>query len=295
MNFVCFAIWIPVQYDVCLPVWCLSTCIYNVCLPIRYYVFATYLMSPYLCDVCLPSLCLASCTYAVCLPAFYDILLSVWYCPACMMPSYLYDLCLLVLCMLTSMLSAYPYILYLPTFVISAYLHICLLLWSLPTSMLAYLYNVCLPVLRLPTCTCGVWLSVRCDVLLHVWCSPTCMSACLSEYLAIYIMSSYLSAYFYYVCSNTYMISAFLYYVRTYVPGYLFTMMLWHLYDMCRNCLMSAYRVWYLPSCMISMGIWVHVCRNPYCLFSVLLAGTFQFCLPASFKFCLPTSVIFAL
>jgi hypothetical protein len=114
-----YEVCLPVQYYVGLAVWCLTTCIVcimyallcDVCLPV--WCLFNYLMSSYLYDVFLALV--SSCPYNVCS--------TVSCLPTCLMFAKLYDVCLhmwyLLFCTV-HMMSAYFYIWCQPTYMIAA-------------------------------------------------------------------------------------------------------------------------------------------------------------------------------
>jgi hypothetical protein len=216
-TYVCwlYYVFLPVQNsvcslnDVCLPVWCLLTCImsaylysvcYTACLP-------TSMTSAFLYYVCLLVLCLPILYLLICVMTaqLNDVCLSVWRLPTCsmsvwlpvpandilhncMIPASLYDAWLLCQCCLAPcIMSGYLYdvclaLVCLPTSIMQAQRYdvclpydFCLRVLCLPTSIMsAQLYNVCLHILCLATSTLDVCLPLRNDVLLPV-CLPTCM------------------------------------------------------------------------------------------------------------------------
>jgi hypothetical protein len=114
-------------------------------------------MSYYLC-VFLAVWCLPSCLKS----SQYDVCMSVLYVPSSMISAQLYDVCLLVWCMLNGVMSARLY-------------DVCSTIWCLLSCIIAsYPYDVCLTVSCMRTCLIFAQLY---DVSLPVWCLlyPHCM------------------------------------------------------------------------------------------------------------------------
>ncbi len=168
--------------DVCLPEWCLPTCmissyLYDVC----YCKMHAYLYISYLYGVCLP--------YGICSTNLF--LLN------CMMSADLHDVCCIAWFLHTCMLSFSLYDVYctvwfsLPVWcLLNCKVWCCMSLWCFPTYMIsAY------------TCMMSATLN---EVWSTVWFLPTCsMSAQLSAYFYDVLLFSYL----YYVCSTTWCLS----------------------------------------------------------------------------------------
>ncbi len=134
-----YGVWIPVQYDVLLTVWCLRCLV----------TFTIW---------CLPTSMVSDYMYYVC-PL-------VWCMLACRMSAYLCYVCLPVLCLPTYKMSAQLYVCfawYMPTSMMSSYLHfVCLsVLFLLKYMMSVHVHDFCLPVLCLAPCTYKVWRIIR--------------------------------------------------------------------------------------------------------------------------------------
>jgi hypothetical protein len=99
--YVCLLVWCTLNgmmsarlCDACSTIWCLPT--YNVCLVVRF--VPTRMMSAQLCHVCLPVLMFAQ-LYDVCLSVHCLLYCTVWCLPICTMSAYLYGCCLTVWCL----------------------------------------------------------------------------------------------------------------------------------------------------------------------------------------------------